>query len=134
MNIKYTDKRKETIAYQVIGDVIYANYGDKVYKADFTDFEDGVMVGEDIGFVSGIYKVDGVLNMTLARAVDTKGMEILQDDFGIEEYEEIQIEWKNQTIINDEELLESLFPTEDEIKNAELEIAMISLLQDLEVI
>lgn len=45
-----------------------------------------------------------------------------------------QIKWKTQQKIEDEKLLESLVPTEEEVKKAELEIHMITLLQELEVI
>lgn len=45
-----------------------------------------------------------------------------------------QIKWKSKTEIEEEELLESLIPTKEEIEKAELEISVINLLQDLEVI
>ena len=44
------------------------------------------------------------------------------------------IKWKTRREVEEEELLESLIPTEDEVKQAELEISVINLLQDLEVI
>lgn len=45
-----------------------------------------------------------------------------------------KIKWKTKQEIEEEKLLESLIPTQEEIENAELEINMINLLQDLEVI
>lgn len=44
------------------------------------------------------------------------------------------IKWKTKQEIEDEKLLESLIPTKEEIEKAELEINVITLLQDLEVI
>ena len=45
-----------------------------------------------------------------------------------------QIKWKTKAEIEEEKLLESLIPSQEEIENAELEIKTITLLQDLEVI
>ena len=45
-----------------------------------------------------------------------------------------QIKWKTKEEIEDEKLLESLMPTKEEIQKAELEISVITLLQNLEVI
>ena len=45
-----------------------------------------------------------------------------------------KIKWKTKQEIEDEKLLESLIPTKEEVENAELEIKVIMLLQDLEVI
>lgn len=45
-----------------------------------------------------------------------------------------KIKWKSKQEIEDEKLLESLAPTKEEVENAELEIKVIMLLQDLEVI
>ena len=44
------------------------------------------------------------------------------------------IKWKTKQEIEDEKILEDLIPTKEEIENAELEIKVIMLLQDLEVI
>lgn len=45
-----------------------------------------------------------------------------------------QIKWKTNLEAEEEKLLESLIPTKEEIEKAELEINVITLLQDLEVI
>ena len=45
-----------------------------------------------------------------------------------------QIKWKTNLEIEEEKLLESLIPTKEEVEDAELEIKVINLLQDLEVI
>lgn len=45
-----------------------------------------------------------------------------------------KIKWKTKQEIEDEKLLESLIPNKEEVENAELEIKVIMLLQDLEVI
>lgn len=45
-----------------------------------------------------------------------------------------QIKWKTKTEIEEEKILENLIPTKEEVENAELEIKVIQLLQDLEVI
>lgn len=45
-----------------------------------------------------------------------------------------KIKWKTKEEIEEEKLLESLIPTNEEIEKAELEISVIQLLQDLEVI
>lgn len=45
-----------------------------------------------------------------------------------------KIKWKTNQEIEEEKLLESLIPTQEEIAKAELEISVINLLQDLEVI
>ena len=41
------------------------------------------------------------------------------------------IKWKTKQEIEDEKLLERLMPTEEEIKNAELEIKILELLQEV---
>ena len=130
MDIEYSDIREDVLAYKVLEDVVYANYRGKVYKADFTNFKDGEMVENNIIFISKAYKEDGILNVTLRRPVDANGNEIPQEDFSIDEYEEAEIKWKTQ----EEKLLESIIPTKKEVEDAELEINVINLLQDLEVI
>ena len=45
-----------------------------------------------------------------------------------------KIKWKSNLEAEEEKLLESLIPTQEEITKAELEINVINLLQDLEVI
>jgi len=42
-----------------------------------------------------------------------------------------QIKWKTKTEIVEEQLLESLKPTGEEIKNAELEIKILTLLEEV---
>jgi hypothetical protein len=141
MNIRYVDLRKNVLAYKIIDNVIYANDNGKVYKADFTNLPDGLLVGCDASFIgisiepeNGTYKKDGILNITLRKPVDQDGNEIPQEDFSTDEYEKVKIKWKTQEEIEEEKLLESLIPTEKEIEDAELEIKTITLLQDLEVI
>lgn len=133
MNIEYIDLREDVLAYKFVDSIVYVNYQNKIYKVDFTNFEDGEMINSIPPIVEA-NKADGILSVVLRRPVDPQGVEIPQDDFPIDEYEEVQIEWKSQTDICDEELLESLMPTKEEIEMAELEISVINLLQDLEVI
>lgn len=44
------------------------------------------------------------------------------------------IKWKTNQEIKEEKLLKSLKPSKEEIENAELEIKVINLLQELEVL
>ena len=134
MNIEYIDLREDVLAYKFVENVIYINYQNEIYKADFIDFEDGEMISNNITPIAEVNKADGILSVVLRRPVDPQGLEIPQDDFSIEEYEDVEIIWKTQTEIEEEKLLESLIPTKEEMENAEFEINVINLLQDLEVI
>ena len=133
MNIEYIDLREDVLAYKFVDSIVYVNYQNKIYKVDFTNFEDGEMINSIPPIVEA-NKADGILSVVLRRPVDPQGLEIPQDDFPIDKYEDVEIIWESQKEIEEEKLLESLIPTKKEIEDAELEIKTITLLQDLEVI
>ena len=134
MNIQYTPNREDILAYKIKNDVIYVNFRDVIYKYDFSIFTDGKMIQHDSRIIFNAHKENDILNVTLIMPVDKDGNEIPQDDFSIDEYEDVEIIWKPQEEIEEEKLLESLIPTKEEMENAEFEINVINLLQDLEVI
>lgn len=137
MKIGYIDIVEENLSYKIDNDVVFFSFEDEVYKLDFSKFNDGKLIGISgvpLDFITDAYKINGVLNLTLRKPVTKNGLEIPLVDFPTTECKEVEMKWKTQANIDEEELLESLIPTEDDIKNAELDIKIIELLQDLEVI
>src|SRR5690606_20692125 len=107
----------------------FTNYRGKVYKVDFANLEDGEMNESNVVFISKAYKKDGVLNVTLRRPVDSNGIEIPQEDFSTDEYEEVEIVWKTKQEI-EEEKNRPKEPTEQERIDA-LEEALLLLMMEV---
>ena len=102
MQIKYTPI-SEIVNYKIDGKIIYIKVNDNVTKVDFSDVPDGKLVSM-IDYISGAEKVDGELTVTLRQPLDIEGNELpALVDFEIEEYEEINYEWKSWEEIEQEE-------------------------------
>lgn len=102
MRIKYTPQRSD-VRYKIVEEVVYIKSGDKVTKVDFSNLKNGRLESA-INHISNAKKVDGELIVTLIQPLDKDGNELPAIvDFDIEEYEEIDFEWKSWEEIEKEE-------------------------------
>lgn len=135
MNINYTQIREDNLNFKVIDEVIYIKHEDIVYKVDFSRLANGIMVGSPSDYIFNAERVNGELTVILRNPCDKDGNDLPHnEEFKIDVFTELFPKWKTKQEIEDEKILESLIPTDEEVKKAELEISLITLLQDLEVV
>lgn len=102
MNINYNPLRIDDLNYKIDGEIIYIKHKENVYKADFTGYVDGKL-NTLLEFIPSAEKTNGELTVTLKQPVDNEGIPIKHDnDFEIDEFEEIAINWKTQEEIEAE--------------------------------
>jgi len=134
MQVTYTPIRDDYLQYKIVDAALYIKHLNGTERVDFSAVQDGRMEG-DIRFILSAERIEGELNLILFQPVDVEGNPLeLNGNFDINEFIDVEVEWKTQKEIEEEKLLESLIPTKEEIEKAELEISAITLLQDLEVI
>ena len=125
MRIRYSKQDNSLIKYRFVNEVVYVKKNENVYKINFDNLPDGKSLEIIADSVLEAEKINGNLNVLL--------IEGIEEDFDISNFEELNIGWKSQEETDYEIYLESLKPSEDEVKKAQMELLMLELLIDMEV-
>lgn len=119
MNIINNSVNIKGLSYKIDGEIIYIKYNDKVYRANFTNFEDGKL-NTPLEFIPFANKMNNELTVTIRRPVDSKGFPIeYSTNFDITEYEELQIDWKTHEEIEAEKNTPKEPALEERLQQAE---------------
>lgn len=101
MRIEFTPQRAD-VKFKVVEEIIYIKANNKVIKVDFSKTPNGKLC-DLIDYISDAKRVDGELIVTLIQPLDKDGNELPAIvDFEIDEYEEINYEWKSWEEIEQE--------------------------------
>ncbi len=125
MRILYSEQDNSLIKYRFVNEVVYIKENENVYKINLGNLPNGKSLEIIADSILGAEKINGNLNVLL--------IEGIEEDFDISNFEELNIGWKSQEEIDYEIYLESLKPSDDEVKKAQIELLMLELLIDMEV-
>src|SRR5690625_2161582 len=100
MKVLYTPIRSKH-KIKIDNEVVYIHFMNTVRQIDFTNLPDGKMVSP-IDFVLYAERVEGELEITLQQPVTVEGLPIESDDFSVDDYKEIQVNWKTRQEIENE--------------------------------